>query len=457
MRRFAADAGVALAVALAIGVIAGHSYPDYDTTFSLIWGRDVAHGVDPNYDLPFRPAAHPLIVAFAAVASVLGEAGAADLVRWVVLIGAGALVAGVFRLGQALFGTGVGVVAALILFTRTPVWSYSELAYVDVPAAALVVWAAVLAVRAVTNGDSLRLSRRGELAALGLLGVAGLLRPEVWLLAGVYAAWLIARSPRRAPLIVALAAAAPAAWIAWDAVVSGGFLSSLHSENAPAAPSSGGTGLGAAPEALVRDLGGFLRPPAVLAGLFGAIAALALVRGRAVLPIALGVLNGVAFFIVAAGGGPLEQRYLFPAAAMLALFAALSAATLARDSSLGLGWRVPALLGALALVAYLPVDVDRLRDLRAQVRAADESQTELRQAVERCGKPGRVHVPDVRLRPFVAYWGDIAPERVGTEPDGVSVEPLDPVARELVSRSLPRTTDGNGPAESWRIHGCPGQ
>jgi hypothetical protein len=63
----------------------------------------------------------------------------------------------------------------------------------------------------------------------------------------------------------------------------------------------------------------------------------------------------------------------------------------------------------------------------------------------------------VRLRPFVAYWGDIEPERVGTQPDGVSVEPLDPVARELVSRSLPRTTKDNGAKDSWRIHGCPGE
>lgn len=387
-------------------------------------------------------------MALAAVASVLGEAGAADVVRWVVLIGAGALVAGVFRLGQALFGTGVGVVAALILFTRTPVWSYGELAYVDLPAAALVVWAAVLAKR---GGE------RDDLTALGLLGVAGLLRPEAWLLAGAYAAWLVARSPRRAPTIIGLALVAPLLWIAWDAVVSGGFLSSLHSENAPAAPSSGGRGLGDAPKALVKDLGGFLRPPAAVAGLLGGVAALVLRRGRAALPVALGLLNGVAFVIVAAGGGPLEQRYLFPAAAMLALFGAVTAAEMARDSALAFAWRLPALLAAVALVAYLPVDIDRIHDLRAQVRAADQSQDELRAAVERCGAPGRVHVPDVRLRPFVAYWGDISPERVGTQPDGVSVEPLDPVARELVSRSLPRTTQDNGAKDSWRIHGCPGE
>jgi hypothetical protein len=59
-RSFALDAAIAVAVALAIGLVGGHSLPDYDATFALIWARDIAHGSAPDYTLPFRPAGHPL-------------------------------------------------------------------------------------------------------------------------------------------------------------------------------------------------------------------------------------------------------------------------------------------------------------------------------------------------------------------------------------------------------------
>jgi hypothetical protein len=397
-------------------------------------------------------------VAVAAVASPLGETAAAEVVRWLVLLGAGALVAGVLRLGQTLFGTAIGALAAVIVFSRRPVWAYGELAYVDVPAAALVVWAAVLEARA---------PRRG-VPVLVLLALAGLLRPEVWLLAAVYWLWLAPRTPLRrlAPLAL-LAAAGPLLWVAWDLVTAGGFLSSLHSQNAPAAPSSGGKGLHAMPSALVHDIGGFLRLPATLAGLAGALAGLAWLRTRSLLPAALGLLNGLGFAIVAAGGGPLEQRYLFPAAAMLALFAAVAVLgwrglgdePVERgrpgigDPRVGRAWRVGGAVAAVALLAYAPVDIDRLHDLRAQVRAADRSDDELRDLLRGCRPKGRVHVPDVRLRPFVAYWADIPADRVGTEAGGTDIEPVDAVAQELISRSLPRTTNDNGRPPSWRIIG----
>ena len=72
---------------------------------------------------------------------------------------------------------------------------YAARAYVDVPFLALVLWAAALEARA---------PRRG-LPVMATLAVAGLLRPEAWVLAGAYWLWC---GWRRLDLL-ALAAAAP--------------------------------------------------------------------------------------------------------------------------------------------------------------------------------------------------------------------------------------------------------
>ena len=62
-------------------------------------------------------------------------------------------------------------------------------------------------------------------------------------------------------------------------------------------------------------------------------------------------------------------------------------------------------------------------------------------------------MPDVRLRPFIAYWAGVPLERIGTEPGGSGdLSATNPVAQQLVSRSLPATT-GAVPADSWRLTG----
>jgi hypothetical protein len=420
-------------------VVAGHSFPDYDTTFALIWGHDLAHGHGPDYGLPLRPGGHPLTTVVATVLSVLGRSGAAEAMRWLVLLGAGALVAGVFRLGQALFGTAVGVLAALLLFTRTPVWGFSLLGYMDVPAAALIVWAAVLEVRRPRRGASV----------LVLLALAGLVRPEPWLMAGAYWIWLgwggsWARALRLAPLVVA----APVLWIAFDAAATQTFLGSVRTKaGAPVGPSAGGHGLHDAPRALARFLGGFVRPPEGVAAALGVAIALARVRARplVLVPLAVLAINVLGFVLIAQSGGALEQRYLFPAAAMLILFAAYAALGWLGDPvpRLRPAWRAAGVLCAVAFVAYLPVDGDRLHDLRTRVVAADESYSELRDIVRRpaarCALAGRVRIPNARLRPFVAYWGEVPLGRVSyTDPPATGeIQATDSIALQVSARSLP--------------------
>jgi len=431
-------------VAVAIGLIGGHAPPDYDASFALIWGRDIAHGMTPDYSLPFRPAGHPLTTFVGVIGAPLGRDGAAELLRWVALLGAGAFVAAVFRLGQVLFGTAVGALAAVVLFTRAPLWGFSLLSFTDAWAAAFVVWAAVLEART---------PRRGA-PVFVLLGLAGLLRPEAWLFAAAYWVWIAIGSPSRALKLVPLVALGPLAWIVWDLATAGSFLSSVGTANGiPVAISSSGHGTGRTPDALARFVGGFVRPPELVAAVVGAVMLLRAGWRKAALPAALLVLNVVAFTIVAERGGPIEQRYLLVAAAMVLLSAAYAIAD-GRP-------RVVGIILALACLAYVPVDVGRIVDLRNQVRTADSVYSELRDLLEapsaRCALRGRVQVKDVRLRPFVAYWGKIPPERVDFGPGGTgAVIALDPLAIELSSRSLPKATSGNSNADHphWRLAGA---
>ena len=431
-------------------MIGGHSFPDYDATFALIWGHDLAHGHLIDYDVPLRPGGHPLTTALATVLSVFGRSGAAELMRWIVLLGAGALVAGIFRLGQALFGTAVGVLAAVLLFTRTPVWGFSLLAYMDVVAAALVVWAAVLEVRR---------PRRGA-PVLVLLALAGLVRPEPWLMAGAYWVWLgwggsWARALRLLPLVVA----GPLLWIGWDALTSHTWLGSIHTKaGAPVGPSAGGHGLGDVPHAATRFLGGFVRPPEAVAAALGVVLALVQVRERPRVLVPLGVLaiSVLGFTLIAQQGGALEQRYLFPASAMLVLFAAYAA----------LGWlgdqpprlqpvaRAVGVLCALAFLAYAVVDLDRLHDLRTRVVAANGAYSALRDVVQRpddrCAFAGVVHIPDARLRPFVAYWAPAPLARVSLNPAQTGeIRATSPLAVAVSSKSLP--DDGVKGPGTWLL------
>ena len=85
-----------------------------------------------------------------------------------------------YRLGAELFSPAVGVVAALVVLTRPALERDALLGYQDTPFAVLIVWAVLLEARR---------PRRG-VPVLVLLAVAGLMRPEAWALAGLYALYV---------------------------------------------------------------------------------------------------------------------------------------------------------------------------------------------------------------------------------------------------------------------------
>src|SRR5215208_3733294 len=75
---------------------------NYDARYALVWARDLARGLKPDYEADFAPTPHPLET----VASVLVtpfHTGADTLLVWVMLLCFGAVVWLTYRLGAVLF------------------------------------------------------------------------------------------------------------------------------------------------------------------------------------------------------------------------------------------------------------------------------------------------------------------------------------------------------------------
>ena len=219
------------------------TYPNYDAYYSLVWGREILHGVTPSFEAYAAPTQHPAYVALSVVlTALLGS----DADRALVLVGALSLVAlvwAVLRTGRAVFGRWPGIVAALLTGSSFALLLYAARAYVDVPFLALVLWAAALEAER---------PRRGT-APMVLLAIAGLLRPEAWILAGAYWAWLVWPARGRPPQLglLALAVAAPLIWALTDAAVTGDPLHSLHATSTLADALGRERGLSHVPSSLV--------------------------------------------------------------------------------------------------------------------------------------------------------------------------------------------------------------
>src|SRR5215211_7799404 len=446
-RRAWPDALAALIVAAAVFVFFGHAFLNYDSFYALVWGDDLAHGRTPQYDTPVAPTPHPLATLVGLVLSPLGGSASETALLVVVLIAIGALVVGIFRLGQELFSTAVGLLAALIVATRVPLLNFGIRGYVDLPTIAFVVWAAVLEARR---------PRRGA-AVMLLLVLAGLLRPEMWLFAAAYWLWCFPGRDWNARLrLAALAALAPVLWLLSDWAVTGDPLWSLN----------GTTDLAAE---LGRKTGGeIVRLEYLIAAVLGLAAGLAFVRlrRRVALPLAIAVLNGVAFVVFGIAGLSLLGRYLFLTSTMLALFAALAAlgwTALPRKTTFRRRW---AMLGGVLILGFLaltPWQADRLLDLRADIADRDRVAADLHQIAEQpaVAQAARtcspLYVPNHRPVPDLALWTDTRPKDivalpVDPSPDGIYIGPataeserlsvLDPRDPKPLGARVPPPGDG---------------
>jgi hypothetical protein len=338
----------ALCVAALAGYLAFPTYPTYDSFYALLWGRDLLHLHLPDVNVYRAPTEHPLAIAFGALCALFGQAGArlevlGSIASFV------ALTAGLYRLTRLCFGPLVAVLAALLMLTRLFDANLAAQGYLDIAYIALIVWATALEVAR---------TRRGA-PVLVLLALAGLLRPDAWVLAGVYWLWcawpaLTARagarrqaggdkepvpsaavsstapsspavpSPRALLGYAALVAAAPVLWVALDTTVTGDPLYSLHSTAVLAAELERTQGFTAVLAATWRFLVRIDKLPIVLGGLAGAFMGVYLTPRRARVPLAALLLLLGVYVAEGAAGASVIDRYLMGAAALLLPFCALA-------------------------------------------------------------------------------------------------------------------------------------
>jgi 4-amino-4-deoxy-L-arabinose transferase-like glycosyltransferase len=412
--RHALEAAVtAVVVAVALALIYGPSFVNYDAMYALLWARDAVLGGTPEYEAAFAPTPHPLANAVSVLALPFGS-GADLAILWLILLLFGALVYVTYRLGAEMFHPAVGVVAALVVLTRPAIERDALIAYQDIPFALLVVSAVLL---------EFRRPRRGA-AVLVLLGLAGLLRPEAWVLGGLYWLWLWpAATMRRRALTALLVAAPPLIWAFTDWLVTGDALHSLHGTADLAIANERRRSVEQVPYWTAQYFGYALREPLVVGIPIGLVFAWLHARRRAVLPLAVVAAMVVVFAIGPIFGLPLIRRYVETPAVLLTLFYGLAVCgwlLLPEGSRSRRNWKIAALVAVALSAAYLPwhlrmlsgverrLDVDGARygDLQAAAEAPAVAN-----AFANCPP---LTVGDHRPLPYMRFWLDGEPGSVTT-------------------------------------------
>jgi hypothetical protein len=341
-RRNATVAAV-LAASVVLALFFGlHTYPNYDSYYQLLWGQDIAHGRLPDYNVFRSPTPHPLSEFVGLLLSPFGLAAdrlmvLITLIAWVGLLWA------IYRFAKHLLGTLVAVVAVLVMLTRTDLEFFALRGVVDIWFLFFVFAAAAMEVRQ---------PRRG-MPVMILLTLAGLLRPEAWVLAGVYVLWLFpAKGVRGIYPYVLLLVAAPLLWLVWDWIVTGKPLYSLTSTRETAGAFGRNRGISGAASSLPDYIGANEKIVNVAIGGLGALTAIYVLKRKSLMPVALMAIGVFTFFAIAGAGLSVIPRYLAVPSILFNLGVALALAAwlLVRRPK-----RAHRLLLALAAVSLLVI------------------------------------------------------------------------------------------------------
>jgi len=297
-----------------VGYLAFPTYPTYDSFYALLWGRDLLHLHLPDFRVYRGPTEHPLAIAFGAVCSVFGQGGARLMILGSIASFVAA-VAGMYRLGRLCFGPVVGLFAALLLLSRFFIENLAAQGYLDITYLALIIWAIVLEVER---------PRRGT-AVFVTLAAAGLLRPDAWVLSGVYWLWCYPGSSWRTRLErLALVASAPLIWAALDAIVTGNPLYSLTATAGLAAELERTQGFGSVIGSVWSFSERIDKVPVLLGAAIGVPLAIWMAPRRAAVPLVATILLYGVFLLEGAAGASVIDRYLLGGATMLLLFCAVT-------------------------------------------------------------------------------------------------------------------------------------
>lgn len=383
------------------------SYVNYDARYSLLWARDILHGRTPDYTGAFAPTPHPLQTLVSVLALPFGDDSARAMAA-LTLLSLGALTWVVYRLGAELGSPAAGAVAAAVVASRPALDRFALIGYQDLAFAALVCWAVLL---------ELRRPRRGP-AVLTALAVAGLIRPDAWVLSALYVAYLWrGADPRRRAGLVALAALAPLVWVAQDWAITGEPLHSLHGTKKLA----GEVRRSRPPQEIPTRTAWYFKLlllwPAALAVPAGLLLAWR-TRLRRALPLLAAATALTAFIVLTALIGlALIQRYLVTPAALLAVFYGLGVFGWLRlpPGAARRRWQAVGLAALALSLAYIPWQAGLFERLDRRVHNEGRTYADLRLVgksaavrarFERCGAIstiGHRPVPDLR------WWLDGRP------------------------------------------------
>ena len=398
----------ALSLGALIGFLLIPTYPIYDTEYYLLWGREITHGHVPSFTAFDAPTEHPLAVAFGTVVSIFGNAG----LRLEVLCAIASfllLAWGIYRLTRTAFTPIVAATAVALLLTRFNFMFLAARGYVDITYCAAIVWAAALEIER---------PRRGTAVFVVLLA-AELIRPDAWLLAGLYWLWCAPHAswPARVRW-AAIIAAGPVIWVALDWIVSGQPLLSLHHTQDTAVALGRTVPLAQVPKTLAHYLI-VLTKSAVFAGaIAGVVLAAWLVPRRMAAPFVV-LLSGIGTFVVlAAAGLSVIDRYLLMPAVMILIFCAfaLTGWTMLERGRLRQAWAVGAVVLA-GIGIYLAASTLSVNKIATELGFRDDSHTSLvaildDPAVKRALACGPVSVPDHKLVPDVRIILNRGPDGV---------------------------------------------
>jgi hypothetical protein len=435
-------------------------FPNYDTIYALVWGRELAHGVSPDYGAALPPTPHPLADLLGIVTTPLGD-GAIAVTMIVAYVSLGLVGYLVYRLGALWFDRPIGAVAAAIVLTRAPFLSNGLRAYVDIPYIALVLGALLIETK----------RPRAGWPVLTLLALAGLLRPEAWLFSVAYLAYLLLTAPEasvipdpagrassshephpereaRTPLeradtqnaglirpafvrargvlasppgvaLVTLTFAAPILWALFDWITAGSPTYSFTGTRETVDTLARQTG----PVDLVlygpRRLGEVLQWPGMVGAAGGVVLAFAFLRRRAALGLVAAVLALGAFALLGSAGLAIIARYTMLGAAILAIFVALALLgwrLLERDHPWRLRWQVFSGVVLSMFVLWLPNQWDLDSTVHGDLADQGEIERDLGDLVDTGAfvKPlcGPIAAPNHRAIPRLAFNLDVKPTQI---------------------------------------------
>jgi hypothetical protein len=436
LRKWLAPAAWVAAVTAVLLIVFPVGFPNYDTIYALVWGRELAHGVSPDYGAALPPTPHPLIDFLGLIASPFGEAPI-TVTMILAYVSLGLIAYFVYRLGTTWFDKWVGVLAAAIVLTRAPFLSNGLRAYVDLPYIALCLGALYVEAR----------KPRAGWPVLALLVPAGLLRPEAWGFAIAYWLWL-AFDLRRGPgglwgweiawrrerstagltWLALLALAGPIIWVLFDAVTTGNPLYSLTGTQETVESLKRQTG----PVDLVvygpRRLGEVMQWPGMIGGFGGLLLGIFLLPRRAALGFAAVILSLLAFAFLAAAGLAIIARYTMLAGAILSIFFALGLLGwrfVDRGNPWRRRWQIFAGIVLAMVLIWLPNQWNLDQQVHTDLTNQGKIENDLSDLVdEGAFSPacGPIAVPNHRAVPRLAFGLDVRPTDIVSASEAVSAE-----------------------------------